>query len=132
MSALRTPLVSKFLLISLILVGLSSISIVKAAKSFYIIGDTGTWGFLEQYSAWAFKKPFVAGDVVVFRYPATVHNTVRVSVSGYDSCVATEAESKKALWTGDDRYSLKKGYNYFICGIGGHCNAGMKIKIFAK
>ncbi|KAI3845985.1 hypothetical protein MKX03_009513 [Papaver bracteatum] len=132
MGALRTPLVSKFFLISLILVGLSSISISNAAKSFHIVGDSREWGFLEHYDSWAFKRSFITGDVVVFKYPAKVHNTVRVSISGYNSCEATKTESMNASWTGNDMYSLRKGNNYFICGIPGHCNAGMKIKIFAK
>ncbi|KAI3929206.1 hypothetical protein MKX01_006442 [Papaver californicum] len=132
MGALRTPLACKFLLVSLILIGLSSISLINAAKNFHIVGDSGLWGFLEHYDSWAFKRSFVQGDVVVFKYPAEVHNTVRVSTFGYNSCEATKTESMNASWTGNDVYSLKKGYNYFICGIPGHCNAGMKIKIFAK
>ncbi|KAI3951313.1 hypothetical protein MKW92_008173 [Papaver armeniacum] len=131
MGALRTPFAFKFLLISLILVGLSSLSIIDAAKNFHIVGDSGSWGFYS-YDSWASSRTFVAGDVVVFKYPAEAHNTVRVSESGYSSCEATEMESMNAMWTGNDRYSLGKGDNYFICGIPGHCGAGMKIKIFAK
>ncbi|RZC56695.1 hypothetical protein C5167_015546 [Papaver somniferum] len=108
MGALRTPSACKFLLISLVLVGLSSISITDAAKKFHIVGDSG------------------------FKYPEGAHNTVRVSESGYSSCEATEMESMNAMWTGNDMYSLGKGDNYFICGIPGHCGAGMKVKIFAK
>ncbi|KAI3956494.1 hypothetical protein MKX01_016907 [Papaver californicum] len=131
MGALRTPSACKFLLISLILVGLSSNSIIDAAKNFHIVGDSGLWGF-DSYDSWASSKSFVAGDVVVFKYPAGAHNTVRVSISGYDSCEASEMESMNAMWTGNDMYSLRKGDNYFICGIPGHCGSGMKVKFFAK
>ncbi|MCL7025141.1 hypothetical protein MKW94_025968 [Papaver nudicaule] len=131
MGALRTPLVCKFLLISLILVGLSSISIANAKV--YVVGNTKTWGFSGSYDAWARRRSFVAGDILVFKYtPPRSHNTIRVSSSGYKSCKATPMESRRALWTGNDKFTLKKGNNYFICGIAGHCFAGMKIKVFAR
>ncbi|MCL7051470.1 hypothetical protein MKW94_007750 [Papaver nudicaule] len=130
MGSLRTPLVCKFLLVSLILVGLSSISIANAKV--YVVGGTKEWGFSGSYDMWCRRRSFVAGDVLVFKYPVGAHNTVRVSIFGYRSCKATARESSKALWTGNDRFTLKKGNNYFICGIPGHCSAGMKIKAFAK
>ncbi|KAI3984729.1 hypothetical protein MKX01_039346 [Papaver californicum] len=131
MGALRTPLVCKFLLISLILVGLSSISIANASKV-YVVGGTKLWDFAVPYDTWTIRRSFIAGDTLVFKYPVGAHNTVRVSVFGYKSCKATAKESAKALWTGKDKFTLKKGNNYFICGIPGHCSAGMKIKVFAK
>ncbi|MCL7034057.1 hypothetical protein MKW94_018026 [Papaver nudicaule] len=105
MGILKTPTVCKFLLITLILVGLSSITIVKAAKKFYLVGDgegrgdSDLWGFGGPYDSWATSRSFVAGDVVVFKYYAEAHNTVRVSSSGYESCAATAMESMNALWT---------------------------------
>ncbi|KAI3922571.1 hypothetical protein MKX01_006260 [Papaver californicum] len=121
MGALRTPLVCKFLLISLILVGLSSISIANASK-LYVVGGTKQWGFVGSYNKWCTRRSFFAGDTLVFKYPSGAHNSVRVSKIGYKSCKATERESAKAI----------KGNNYFICGIPGHCSAGMKINVFAK
>ncbi|KAI3994593.1 hypothetical protein MKX01_028337 [Papaver californicum] len=131
MGALRTPLVCQFLLISLILVGLSSISIANASKV-HIVGDTKQWGLSGSYNKWCTHKSFFAGDTLVFKYPGGAHNTVRVSKFGYKSCKATGRESAKALWTGNDKFRLNKGNNYFICGIAGHCSAGMKINVFAK
>ncbi|KAI3875830.1 hypothetical protein MKX03_023753 [Papaver bracteatum] len=130
MGALRTPLVCKFLLISLILVGLSSISIANAAKV-HVVGGTKQWGF-SSYTKWCTSRSFRAGDILVFKYPVGTHNTLRVSKSGYRSCKATKRETAKALSTGNDKFKLNKGNNYFICGITGHCSAGMKINVLAK
>ncbi|KAI3975482.1 hypothetical protein MKX01_038751 [Papaver californicum] len=115
MGALRTPLVCKFLLISVILVGLSSISIANASKV-YVVGGTKLWNF---------GVPILG--------PFVDHSLQEIHLfSGYKSCKATARKSAKALWTGKDKFTLKKGNNYFICGIPGHCSAGMKIKVFSK
>ncbi|KAI3927888.1 hypothetical protein MKW98_023489 [Papaver atlanticum] len=132
MGALRTPLVCKFLMISLILVGLSSISIANASKV-HVVGGTKLWGFAFPYNTWTVLRSFTAGDTLVFKYPVGAQNTIRVNVFGYRSCKATARESAKALWTGKDKCTLKKEIiNYFICGIPGQCSAGMEIKVFAK
>ncbi|KAI3922499.1 hypothetical protein MKX01_006188 [Papaver californicum] len=131
MGALTTPLLSKFLLISLILVGLSSISIANASKV-HVVGGTKQWGFVGSYNKWCTSRSFFAGDTVVFKHPVGAHNTVAVSKFGYKSGKATARESAKALWTGNDKFRLKKGNNYFICGITGHCSADININIFAK
>jgi hypothetical protein len=33
--------------------------------------------------------------------------------------------------SGNDRITLSRGTNYFICGIPGHCVAGMKMAVTA-
>ncbi|KAI3875804.1 hypothetical protein MKX03_023727 [Papaver bracteatum] len=131
MGAMRTPLACKFLLVSLILVGLSSISIANASKV-YVVGGTKQWGFVGSYNKWCTRRSFFVGDAIVFKYPEGAHNTVRVSKTGYKSCKATDREFAKAMWTGNDKYTLRKGNNYFICGIPGHCSSGMKVNVFAK
>ncbi|KAI3984468.1 hypothetical protein MKX01_000131 [Papaver californicum] len=131
MGVLRTPLECKFLLISLILVGMSTISIAKASKV-YGVGGTKQWGFSGSYNKWCTRRSFFAGDTLVSKYPAGAHNTVRVSKFVYKTCKATERESAKAMWTGNDKSTLRKGNNYFMCGMPGHCSAGMKINVFAE
>lgn len=66
--------------------------------------------------------------LAVFNYQAGQHNVVPVSVAGYRSCKA----SGTAAATGNDKFSLKKGYNYFICSLPGHCEAGMKLQVVAN
>jgi hypothetical protein len=64
-----------------------------------------------------------------FRYNAKAHNVVPVSAAGYKSCSAPKGV--RALTTGNDRVTLKRGTNYFICSFPGHCQAGMKIAVTA-
>ncbi|RWV99177.1 hypothetical protein GW17_00037928, partial [Ensete ventricosum] len=62
---------------------------------------------------------------------AGLHNVVSVNAAGYRSCKASGSASKAAT-TGNDKVTLKKGANYFICSIPGHCEAGMKIQVIAN
>lgn len=66
-------------------------------------------------------------NVAVFNYQTGVHNVAPVSAAGYRSCKATGVASS----TGKDNFTLKKGANYFICSIPGHCSSGMKIQVTA-
>ncbi|KAG6517019.1 basic blue protein-like [Zingiber officinale] len=92
------------------------------------VGESQGWGFSLSYDNWARSKSFAAGDTLVFKYQAGQHNVVPVSVADYRSCKA----SGKAAATGNDKFSLKKGYNYFICSLPGHCEAGMKLQVVAN
>jgi len=55
---------------------------------------------------------------------------VIVNEFGYNSCVALGGSG--FYYSGSDRITLAKGVNYFICGIPGHCNLGMKIAVNAS
>ncbi|CAL4926923.1 unnamed protein product [Urochloa decumbens] len=74
-------------------------------------------------------KRFRAGDVLVFKYSPKAHNVVPVSAAGYSSCSAPRGA--RALTSGNDRVTLKRGVNYFICSFPGHCQAGMKVAVTA-
>jgi azurin len=65
----------------------------------------------------------------VFRYSPKAHNVVAVNAAGYGSCAAPGGA--RALTSGNDRVTLKRGANYFICSFPGHCQAGMKIAVNA-
>ncbi|XP_020276562.1 basic blue protein-like isoform X2 [Asparagus officinalis] len=77
----------------------------------YIVGDSQGWGFSASYKDWANGKPFTAGDTLE-----------------YGSCKATG----KASTSGNDKFTLKKGANYFLCSIPGHCSSGMKIEVTGR
>ncbi|XP_020276555.1 basic blue protein-like isoform X1 [Asparagus officinalis] len=94
----------------------------------YIVGDSQGWGFSASYKDWANGKPFTAGDTLVFNYQSGVHNVVPVTASEYGSCKATG----KASTSGNDKFTLKKGANYFLCSIPGHCSSGMKIEVTGR
>ncbi|KAK9748868.1 hypothetical protein RND81_02G086400 [Saponaria officinalis] len=92
----------------------------------YTVGGAAGWTF--NVVSWPNGKSFRAGDVLAFNYARNVHNVVPVSKRGYDSCNAGGA---RASQTGRDRFRLRKGPNFFICSIPGHCQAGMKIAVNA-
>lgn len=66
---------------------------------------------------------------IVFKYSAIAHNVVVVDKKGYYSC--TTPRGAKVYRSGNDRITLKRGQNFFICGIPGHCQGGMKVAIYA-
>jgi hypothetical protein len=63
----------------------------------------------------------------VFKYPPGAHTVVAVNAAGYNSC----SGGGKTYGSGNDRITLSRGTNYFICGIPGHCVAGMKMAVTA-
>jgi hypothetical protein len=63
----------------------------------------------------------------VFKYDSTAHNVVAVNAAGYKGCSAPR--SAKVYTSGNDRVTLARGTNYFICSIPGHCQSGMKIAV---
>ncbi|KAJ3689437.1 hypothetical protein LUZ61_018601 [Rhynchospora tenuis] len=96
----------------------------------HIVGDSQGWGFSVSYDSWTNGKTFVTGDTLVFNYQQGVHNVVPVSAAGYRSCKASS--NSKVGNSGNDKFTLKKGSNYFICSIPGHCSAGMKVLVVAN
>uniref|UniRef100_A0A8R7K2G1 Phytocyanin domain-containing protein n=1 Tax=Triticum urartu TaxID=4572 RepID=A0A8R7K2G1_TRIUA len=60
-----------------------------------------------------------------------MHNVVEVRKAGYDAC---NSSSPIAMFlTGNDIVPLAStGTRYFICGIPGHCIAGMKVQVNVK
>ncbi|KAJ3693154.1 hypothetical protein LUZ60_012249 [Juncus effusus] len=97
----------------------------------HLVGDSqGGWGFSVSYDSWTTSKTFTAGDTLIFNYQQGLHNVVPVSASGYRNCRASDVS--KAGTSGNDKYTLKRGSNYFICSFAGHCSAGMKILVVAK
>lgn len=68
--------------------------------------------------------------LAVFNYQPGLHNVVLVTAAGYKNCKAPGAA--EAATSGNDNLTLKKGANYFICSIPGHCSAGMKLQVVAE
>ncbi|XP_078148421.1 basic blue protein-like [Carex rostrata] len=99
----------------------------RADAETHAVGGSQGWGFSVSYDSWTNGKAFTASDTLVFNYQQGLHNVVPVSATGYRSCRASS--NSKAGTTGDDKFTLRKGPNYFICSIPGHCTAGMKILV---
>ncbi|XP_061337219.1 basic blue protein-like [Gastrolobium bilobum] len=94
----------------------------------YNVGDTSGWSF--DAINWAKGKDFMATDILEFHYDPALHNVVVVDEDGYNAC--NIPEGAKVYQSGDDQISLAQGMNYFICGIPGHCQGGMKIAVNAS
>uniref|UniRef100_A0ACD6A6V6 Uncharacterized protein n=1 Tax=Avena sativa TaxID=4498 RepID=A0ACD6A6V6_AVESA len=98
-----------------------------AESKVYTVGDRGGWTF--NSGRWSSGKRFRAGDVLLFKYGRGAHNVVAVNAAGYRSCSASRGA--RTYSSGNDRVTLSRGANYFICTIPGHCGAGMKMQINA-
>ncbi|EYU18547.1 hypothetical protein MIMGU_mgv1a016285mg [Erythranthe guttata] len=95
----------------------------KACATSYTVGDSSGWDY--DVSGWENGKSFKSGDTLVFNYPAGLHSVVAVDKSSYDLC--SVPANAPTYTSGQDNIVLNKGANYFICGIDGHCEFGMKI-----
>uniref|UniRef100_A0A1J3J7F6 Blue copper protein n=1 Tax=Noccaea caerulescens TaxID=107243 RepID=A0A1J3J7F6_NOCCA len=85
------------------------------------------WSLGKDYSSLATGKPFAVGDTIVFNYGAG-HTVDEVSESDYKSCTLGNAISSDS--SGTTSIALKTaGSHYFICGIPGHCDGGMKLSV---
>jgi len=96
----------------------------------YTVGaPAGSWDLQTNYTTWASGINFLAGDQLVFKYSPAAHNVVEVSKADHDSCTASRPLATFA--TGDDTVPLPAGgvTRYFICGVPGHCDGGMKLAV---
>ncbi|KAL1218627.1 Basic blue protein [Cardamine amara subsp. amara] len=98
---------------------------VQAAT--YKVGGSGGWTF--NVVGWTKGKYFKAGDVLVFIYNPSFHNLVKVNSGAYKSC--QNPANAFTYTSGQDRLTLSKGQNFFICSFPGHCESNMKIAVTA-
>ncbi|KAH7292353.1 hypothetical protein KP509_29G063900 [Ceratopteris richardii] len=96
----------------------------------YRVGDNGMWmlGSKVSYNKWAASKIFRQNDKLLFTFNPTFHNLMLVSAADYMRC---SPRKPMVIYTkGKIDFTLaKKGTYFFICGIPGHCQAGMKMAI---
>ncbi|KAE8800306.1 Mavicyanin [Hordeum vulgare] len=116
---------------ALILITVSMAMIGTAFGTSHTVGAPGgSWDLQTNYSQWASRIRFTTGDELQFLYPATVHNVVEVSKAGYDTCNGSRPIT--TFPTGDVVPLAATGTRYFICGVPGHCIAGMKVQVDVK
>ncbi|KAL4569774.1 hypothetical protein LXL04_025417 [Taraxacum kok-saghyz] len=87
----------------------------------------GGWDTSTDLSSWASSQTFTVGDNIVFTYTPN-HDVLEVSKDDYDSCstsspISTSTRSPTTIELSD---AVSR---YFICGIAGHCDQGMKVEI---
>ncbi|CAI9783680.1 unnamed protein product [Fraxinus pennsylvanica] len=88
----------------------------------------GGWDQFTDLKTWASSQTFSPGDNLFFQY-GSFHNLLEVSKADYDSCVTSNPLNPPYIGGLTVIPLTNPGKRYFICGIPGHCSAGMKIEI---
>ncbi|ONK80775.1 uncharacterized protein A4U43_C01F21590 [Asparagus officinalis] len=104
---------------------LLGINVSESAE--FNVGDRDGWNY--NVGDWPNGKSFATGDVLVFNYAPEEHNVVVVDAAAYNSCGTSPGAV--VFTSGNDRATLAKGDNYFLCSFPGHCEQGMKIAVNA-
>ncbi|XP_034598948.1 basic blue protein [Setaria viridis] len=113
---------------SLLAVAVAVLATAASGATYTVGGPGGSWDLQTNLTAWASSIDFRSGDELVFKYDASAHNVVEVSSDDYRSCSAASPRSD-VLRTGSDVVQLGGVSRYFICGVPGHCAAGMKLEV---
>eukprot|EP00249_Psilotum_nudum_P006190 c19525_g1_i1 orf=453-1265(+) len=101
---------------------------VSAATTF-TVGDTKGWDVGVNYAQWVQGKTFNPGDILYFPYVQASHSVIQVSSSNYELC-STANPISNDQGAGNTQITLSKsGSYYFICGVEGHCQGGMKLAV---
>ncbi|KAF0924529.1 hypothetical protein E2562_010174 [Oryza meyeriana var. granulata] len=100
-----------------------------ASATTYTVGaPEGLWDMETDYNEWVARRTFHPGDKLTFTYSRELHDVVEVTKAGYEAC--SNANNISAFRSGNDVVALTAvGTRYFLCGLTGHCDSGMKIRI---
>ncbi|XP_009798275.1 blue copper protein-like [Nicotiana sylvestris] len=94
----------------------------------YKVGDSAGWTFDQNYDQWVSSKKFQVGDTLVFNYDPQLHNVKQVNVDDYIAC--TDKAPIASFNSGHDSINLPTpGDYFFLCGIQGHCDIGLKVHV---
>ncbi|KAK5785699.1 hypothetical protein PVK06_040309 [Gossypium arboreum] len=92
----------------------------------FVVGDDDGWKLGIDYEDWAKGKQFFVGDTLVQRYNS---QCVKVKGDDFKSCTVPSNNSLGSF-TGNDTIKLATtGNKWYICGVNGYCDGGMKLKI---
>ncbi|VAI88154.1 unnamed protein product [Triticum turgidum subsp. durum] len=102
--------------------------VATAATSYTVGAPDGLWDMHTDYAEWVAARTFHRGDNITFTYSRELHDVVEVGKAGYDAC--SSANNVSAFRSGNDVVALTAvGTRYFLCGLTGHCDSGMKIRV---
>ncbi|CAL9135878.1 unnamed protein product [Musa textilis] len=100
---------------------------IAIATRYTVGGPNGGWNTITDLQAWASTKRFAPGDSLIFTYTSS-HDVLEVTKAAYDACSATTP--MESYTGGNTAIKLSApGQRYFICGVPGHCAAGMKLEV---
>ncbi|KAL2643419.1 hypothetical protein R1flu_011006 [Riccia fluitans] len=103
----------------------------NAAATTVNVGGASGWTVGHNYKTWAAFNKVRPYDSLFFKYDPKVHNVLVVSKADYDACKTSSPWSKHQ--TGKDFIKFtKSGTYYLICGVGSHCQAGMKLAVTVR
>ncbi|KAF3776264.1 Blue copper protein [Nymphaea thermarum] len=95
---------------------------VSLCANYTVGAPNGSWDISTSLQAWSSSQTFNPGDY------APMHDLVEVTKADYDSCQVTNPINTHT--DGNTAINLNTiGKRYFICGVPGHCNLGMKVQI---
>ncbi|KAE8652304.1 blue copper protein [Cucumis sativus] len=116
---------SRTLIMALAIAATMAVELAMATN--YTVGDSGGWEIGPNFQAWASSKNFTIGDVLIFEYSSN-HDVVEVNEPDFSSCSASNP-IEKHIGGSTAITLLTSGKRFFICGVPGHCLAGMKVEI---
>ncbi|XP_021912705.1 mavicyanin-like [Carica papaya] len=96
----------------------------------YKVGDSVGWTITGNvdYKQWAATKNFQVGDIIIFEYDSRLHDVNRVNHAMYRACNISAPFA--TFTTGNDLINITtRGHHYFLCGVPGHCQLGLKVDI---
>ncbi|KAF3434861.1 hypothetical protein FNV43_RR21948 [Rhamnella rubrinervis] len=94
------------------------------------VGDSAGWTNKGvSYDHWAYSKIFQVGDTLVFTYKKQMHNVMQVSREAFETCNSSVSPIAVYNSSSDSIPLQTPGDWYFICGVPGHCQAGMRLAI---
>ncbi|GJN39722.1 hypothetical protein PR202_gb28858 [Eleusine coracana subsp. coracana] len=116
-------------LVLFVAVAIAAVFRTAHGASYTVGAPAGSWDLRTNYANWVSGITFRAGDVLVFKYARGTHDVLEVSKADYDSCSGSSPIA--SFQAGDDRVPLPAGdvTRYFICGVPGHCDGGMKLAV---
>ncbi|KAJ8459075.1 hypothetical protein OPV22_032001 [Ensete ventricosum] len=110
-----------------VIVTVAALLHVAIATRYTVGGPNGGWNTNTDLEAWASTKRFAPGDGLIFTYTSS-HDVLEVTKAAYDACSATTP--MESYTGGSTAIKLSApGKRYFICGVPGHCAAGMKLEV---
>lgn len=108
--------------------------IVGANHGWQVPADAGASANLN-YTNWAASHTFVVGDFLTFRYQTNIHSVFQVNYSTYVNCTFSMYYGNDWIynWTNKGGRTVvplnESKIYYFSCGIGNHCQQGMKVAV---
>ncbi|XP_052178639.1 classical arabinogalactan protein 9-like [Diospyros lotus] len=100
---------------------------IAMAADYTVGAPSGGWDLSTNLQAWASSHTFHVGDNLIFKYTSN-HDVVEVKEADYGPCQASNPIQR---YTGGNTVIglASLGKRYFICGVPGHCDLGMKVEI---